>query len=372
MPFLEASCWSATDITFHERSELDRFAAGTPPTLIRNVTIWTGAYNGTQVIYGDIFCWRGMILKVGRINSTLLQTYGNEPVVLVARGWWVTPGIVDPHSHMGDSPSLNLSGSDDGNSFKGIAQPWLRSLDGPDIVDYSGGQAYVIKLRKTAKHSTDDSGTTVSNSSSNFVFSRSVFASSSAAHQTGTYSTGSRCTSQHLEYLRSLTTIKPKEWDAGEISLYTRALDVSIRSTYATHFRPILSDLVVWDSHPLAIGATPVQVFMDGIAQLEDPVVIEKPDKSQDAPKIPNYDEEAREAVECDRRNSAEVGSADAITTLISLKQELEAVNENKIHLTIFGATESHLLAKELAEAGVGVVVGPVHPIPDSWEIRRK
>ncbi|KAH7872914.1 uncharacterized protein C8R40DRAFT_405771 [Lentinula edodes] len=71
-----------------------------------------------------------MILKVGRINSTLLQTYGNEPVVLVARGWWVTPGIMDLHSHMGDSPSPNLSGSDDGNSFKGIAQPWLRSLDG--------------------------------------------------------------------------------------------------------------------------------------------------------------------------------------------------------------------------------------------------
>ncbi|GAW02030.1 carbohydrate esterase family 9 protein [Lentinula edodes] len=35
-------------------------------------------------------------------------------------------------------------------------------------------------------------------------------------------------------------------------------------------------------------------------------------------------------------------------------------------------ACKSHLLAKELAEPGVGVVVGPVHPIPDSWEIRRK
>ncbi|KAJ3914963.1 hypothetical protein F5877DRAFT_70273 [Lentinula edodes] len=107
-----------------------------------------------------------MILKVGRISPTLLQTYGNEPVVLVARGWWVTPSIVDLHSHMGDSPSPNLSGSD----------------DGPDIVDYSGGQAYVIKLQ-IAKHSTDDSGTTVSNSSSNFDFSRSVFAFSLAAHQ---------------------------------------------------------------------------------------------------------------------------------------------------------------------------------------------
>ncbi|KAN0081191.1 hypothetical protein V8E55_008815 [Tylopilus felleus] len=30
-----------------------------------------------------------------------------------------------------------------------------------------------------------------------------------------------------------------------------------------------ISDLAIWDSHPLALGATPVQVFIDGIPQLE-------------------------------------------------------------------------------------------------------
>lgn len=30
------------------------------------------------------------------------------------------------------------------------------------------------------------------------------------------------------------------------------------------------ADVVVWDSHPLSVGATPVQVYIDGIATLED------------------------------------------------------------------------------------------------------
>lgn len=37
------------------------------------------------------------------------------------------------------------------------------------------------------------------------------------------------------------------------------------------------ADIVVWDSDPLAIGATPVQVWIDGAPQFEDPVVLKKP-----------------------------------------------------------------------------------------------
>ncbi|KAI0130278.1 hypothetical protein BJ170DRAFT_308648 [Xylariales sp. AK1849] len=37
------------------------------------------------------------------------------------------------------------------------------------------------------------------------------------------------------------------------------------------------ADIVVWDSDPLSIGATPVQVWIDGTAQFEDPVELEKP-----------------------------------------------------------------------------------------------
>lgn len=66
-----------------------------------------------------------------------------------------------------------------------------------------------------------------------------------------------------------------------------------------------------------------------------------------------------------------EAGSADAIATLISLKKEIETAYGTTIQLTIAGAIESHLLAQELAEANVGVIVGPIHPFPDSWENRR-
>ncbi|KAK3625394.1 hypothetical protein LTR56_003999 [Elasticomyces elasticus] len=37
------------------------------------------------------------------------------------------------------------------------------------------------------------------------------------------------------------------------------------------------ADIVVWDSDPLSVGATPVQVWIDGVPQFEDPVELQKP-----------------------------------------------------------------------------------------------
>ena len=56
-------------------------------------------------------------------------------------------------------------------------------------------------------------------------------------------------------------------------------------------------DLVVFDSHPLALGATPKQVYIDGIPQLESPFSILKPQELQKAPKVPNFDKEAEDAI---------------------------------------------------------------------------
>lgn len=60
------------------------------------------------------------------------------------------------------------------------------------------------------------------------------------------------------------------------------------------------ADVVVWDSHPLALGATPKQVFIDGIAQLAEPFVLNKPDKLQLEPKVPTWDNEAKNAIKYD------------------------------------------------------------------------
>ena len=57
------------------------------------------------------------------------------------------------------------------------------------------------------------------------------------------------------------------------------------------------ADVVIWDSHPLALGATPKQVFIDGIPQLAHPTTREKPFFLQRAPWAPDYDREAADAV---------------------------------------------------------------------------
>jgi hypothetical protein len=50
--------------------------------------------------------------------------------------------IVDMHSHLGVDSAPSLSGSADTNSVWGIAQPWLRSLDGLNTHD----EAYSLSI----------------------------------------------------------------------------------------------------------------------------------------------------------------------------------------------------------------------------------
>lgn len=66
-----------------------------------------------------------------------------------------------------------------------------------------------------------------------------------------------------------------------------------------------------------------------------------------------------------------ETQSADIISTLLKLKQEVEEKIGAALKLTVAGGAEAHLLAKELGSAGVGVVVVPSRPFPYTWEHRR-
>ena len=66
-----------------------------------------------------------------------------------------------------------------------------------------------------------------------------------------------------------------------------------------------------------------------------------------------------------------EAHSADVIATLLELKAEVEKSSGIGIHLTITGASEAHLLAREIGSANVGVILSPVRPFPEFWEQRR-
>ncbi|KAF8805276.1 hypothetical protein BYT27DRAFT_7297664 [Phlegmacium glaucopus] len=161
------------------RIENDRFVPGTPPVLLRNATVWTGARNGAEIVYGDVLLDRGLVVAVGYIPPSLLdgvrQSTMTEVRVEDVGGAWVTPGLVDLHSHLGVDSAPELSGSNDGNSLKAPILPWLRSIDGlnthdaayelavaggvttaqvlPGSADNIGGQSFMIKLRPTAERS---------------------------------------------------------------------------------------------------------------------------------------------------------------------------------------------------------------------------
>jgi len=74
---------------FLERDVSDRFEDGTPATIIRNATIWTGEKNGTEIIYGDLLLDKGIIQGVGQVSRTPVH----NARTIDARGAWVTPGL---------------------------------------------------------------------------------------------------------------------------------------------------------------------------------------------------------------------------------------------------------------------------------------
>ncbi|KAI6157316.1 hypothetical protein BKA82DRAFT_4055541 [Pisolithus tinctorius] len=154
---------------FDSRNVSDRYELGTPIVLIRNATIWTGGNGGSEIVAGDILLDRGLIQQIGP------QLDDPEDALFIdAQGAWVTPGIVDVHSHHGVMSSPLLSGANDIDSPNGITQPWLRSLDGlnthdaynlsiaggvttslilPGSNNAIGGQAFTIKMRATSERS---------------------------------------------------------------------------------------------------------------------------------------------------------------------------------------------------------------------------
>lgn len=65
------------------------------------------------------------------------------------------------------------------------------------------------------------------------------------------------------------------------------------------------------------------------------------------------------------------VESADIIAHVIQLKRESEEESRKELRLTLSGATEAHLLAKEISEANIGVIIRRTRSFPEEWENRR-
>ncbi len=82
-------------------------AAPADSVLIRGATVLTG--DGARLDGGDVWLENGLVKAVGRD----LQAPGAR--VIDAEGRWVTPGIIDAHSHLGAYPSPGVWATSNGN-----------------------------------------------------------------------------------------------------------------------------------------------------------------------------------------------------------------------------------------------------------------
>src|SRR5882724_5943350 len=131
------------------------------PTLIRNATIMTAA--GPAIQNGSVLLRDGKIAAVGAS-----VTAPADALVIDGTGKYVTPGIIDVHSHIGDYPAPGVDANSDGNEATNpvTANVWAehsvwpqdpqipRALAGglttmqvlPGSANLIGGRSVVLKL----------------------------------------------------------------------------------------------------------------------------------------------------------------------------------------------------------------------------------
>ncbi|MEM0514434.1 amidohydrolase [Pseudoalteromonas sp. YIC-827] len=88
-------------------------------TLITNATVLTG--DGQRIDGGDVYVVDGKIQQIG----TDLQVQAD--VTLDAQGKWLTPGLIDVHSHLGAYPNPAVASHQDGNEMTSpvTAEVWV-------------------------------------------------------------------------------------------------------------------------------------------------------------------------------------------------------------------------------------------------------
>ncbi|MBB3983458.1 imidazolonepropionase-like amidohydrolase [Sphingobium fontiphilum] len=79
------------------------------PTVIRGATIYDG--EGGRIDNGVVFLSGGKVTAIGGPDTPIPA----DVAVIDAKGKWVTPGVIDIHSHLGDYPSPSVAALSDGN-----------------------------------------------------------------------------------------------------------------------------------------------------------------------------------------------------------------------------------------------------------------
>jgi imidazolonepropionase-like amidohydrolase len=87
------------------------------PTAITGATVYDG--EGGRIENGTVVMANGRIQAVGGPDTPIPE----GATRIDGRGLWVTPGVIDVHSHLGDYPSPGVEAHSDGNEATGPVRP---------------------------------------------------------------------------------------------------------------------------------------------------------------------------------------------------------------------------------------------------------
>lgn len=159
-PILPAPPWESR---FSVADGYEPARAAPPPVMIRNATLMLAT--GKTLARGSILMANGKIAAVVEGDATPPPGV----VVVDGAGKFVTPGIIDTHSHLGVYPMIAAAGHDDGNEMTDPTTPQAQSVDAfwpqdpgierasaggvtaiqvlPGSGNLIGGRAFTVKLR---------------------------------------------------------------------------------------------------------------------------------------------------------------------------------------------------------------------------------
>lgn len=118
------------------------------PLLLRHATVIVGDRAGSVLADRDLLLQNGLVAAIdlsGRINAP------SDAIAIDCRGRFVTPGIVDMHSHAGVGSYPSTFGTEDVNEMTNPTTPQVRAIDGfnphdPALDDIVAGGVTTIQV----------------------------------------------------------------------------------------------------------------------------------------------------------------------------------------------------------------------------------
>lgn len=129
------------------------------------------------------------------------------------------------------------------------------------------------------------------------------------------------------------------------------------------------ADVVMWDSHPLRLGATPVKVWIDGILQIPVPsktgdethIVVGKGKEGEEwryVPDPPNWDKEREEAIKWDGLPPLKGRKTDDKVIFTNVKEVWKRTQDGDIEQAFNAGSNEIELGTVVAEGGKVTCIG--------------